>query len=141
MRACSFCVQTNTGQEPVPDETFEHLFYRCKVTSKLIRSFYEKYLPGWDFNDDTKVRKFIFMGQSHFSDSIDNFFISTVAITLNYFVWQCKLQKKIPVSENWYNELFYAVEIIRRISNNLRADMSLNLPLCRNWSEESSRRR
>jgi hypothetical protein len=81
------------------------------------------------------------MGQSHFSDSIDNFFISTVAITLNYFVWQCKLQKKIPVSENWYNELFYAVEIIRRISNNLRADMSLNLPLCRNWSEESSRRR
>jgi hypothetical protein len=141
MRACSFCVQTNTGQEPVPDESFEHLFYRCKFTSKLIQSFYEKYLPGWDYNDDIKVRKFIFMGQSHFSDSIDNFFISTVAITLNYFVWQCKLQKKIPVSENWYNELFYAVEIIRRISNNLRVDMSLNLPLCRNWSEESSRRR
>jgi hypothetical protein len=69
------------------------------------------------------------------------FFISTVATMLNFFIWQCKLQKKIPVIEKWYYELFYAVEIIRHISNNMRADMNLNLPMCRNWSEEASRRR
>jgi hypothetical protein len=74
LRACTFCTQGHTGREPVPDESFEHLFYRCKFTSKLVRNFYEKYLPGWDFNDDIKVRKFIFMGQSHFSENVDNFF-------------------------------------------------------------------
>jgi hypothetical protein len=48
--------------------------------------------------------------------------------------------KKIPLLENCLNDVFYSVEIIRRINNKLREDMFLNLPLCRNWSEEASRR-
>jgi hypothetical protein len=140
-RGCTFCNLTRAGADPVPDETFDHLFYSCRHTYNVIQAFYRKFLPNWLLNDDQKVKAFIFTGISHESDTFDNFFISTIALHFNFFIWQCKLQKKIPLPENWYNEMFYTVELIRRISTKLRSDMEINLLLCRSWPEEAGRRR
>jgi hypothetical protein len=98
-------------------------------------------LPNWQFNDEQKVKAFIFTGISHENEISDNFFISTIALHFNFFIWQCKLQKKLPLPENWYNDMFYTVELIRRISPKLRSDMEINLLLCRSWPEEAGRRR
>jgi hypothetical protein len=138
-RGCTFC-RIQNGNGPLPDETFLHLFYSCPHSKKLVNGFLGKYFTMIDLNDEQQVKTFTFLGEIN-PDYQNNFFISTVAIYLSFFIWQCKLQKKIPLMENCLNDIFYSVDIIRRISSKFREHMNLNLPLCRVWSEEASRRR
>jgi hypothetical protein len=143
-RGCTFCSKVNPYRRqipvPVPDETMEHLFHSCPYTKKVTKDFLRKYLPTFNTNDDQRLKMFIFTGAAPDISEDDNFFLRVISLHINYFIWQCKLQKQIPLLENCLNEVFYSVEIIRRINNKLREDMLLNLPLCRNWSEETSRR-
>jgi hypothetical protein len=73
--------------------------------------------------------------------STPNFFLLTVMTTVLFYVWQCKLQKKVPTLESLLNDLFFTAENILKASNIMVNDMNLNLPLCRNWEAEASRRR
>jgi hypothetical protein len=52
-----------------------------------------------------------------------------------------KITKKTPNLNSILNSLVYTVENIRQISNLMRQDMQLNLPLCRNWQDEAAQRR
>jgi hypothetical protein len=80
------------------------------------------------------------MGYDHITERFDNFFVNTISLVIMWSIWECKLQKKIPVSEKIANDVFFQVENIRRASSALRDSMMLNLQLCRNWSAEVSRR-
>jgi hypothetical protein len=135
-RGCYFCVNKNV--QPIPDETFLHLFLECDTSRLIIQQFYRKFLT-WDPLNNDDVKKFIFLGQMPNSE-VHNFFIETISISICFYLWQCKLQKILPSQEGLLNELFYSVENIRRISPVLRNDMNLKLPLCRFWSNEASQR-
>jgi hypothetical protein len=104
----------------------------------MYTNFFEKF-TGWDINDNILMKKFIFNGSMPENTTL-NFFVLTVSTHINFYIWQCKLQKKLPVQTALYNEIFYNIENIRVICPRLRDDMYLNLPLCRNWAAESSSR-
>jgi exonuclease III len=137
-RHCTFCTLKNPNANNLPDESFEHLFFSCPHTKKMYTNFFEKF-TGWDINDNILMKKFIFNGSMPENTTL-NFFVLTVSTHINFYIWQCKLQKKLPVQTALYNEIFYNIENIRVICPRLRDDMYLNLPLCRNWAAESSSR-
>jgi hypothetical protein len=129
----------NNVNNIMPDETFEHLFHSCPTVKPIIKSFFEKH-TGWDHTNLESTKNFIFTGRAP-NISETNLFISSVSIIFNFYIWQCKLQKKLPTPAALENELFYSLENILRTSNTIRNDMQLNLPLCRNWQDEAGRRR
>jgi hypothetical protein len=123
-----------------PDESFIHLFFECNSTKIALSNFYAKYLPEWsNFSNEAK-KKFLFMGVNPSTDKRDNFFISTLAIVILFYIWECKLQKKIPYMEAMANEVFYTLENIRRVSNKCQTDMLIDLAICRDWKAETVRR-
>jgi hypothetical protein len=124
---------------PVPDETFIHLFFDCPHTSKVMNNFIQTFLPDLNLHEAKKF--FFFMGLNTNTDKIDNVFISTLAVSIMFYIWECKLQKKLPTCEGLRNEIFYSVENIRRASATLRHHMSIDLHICRCWTAEASRRR
>jgi hypothetical protein len=136
-RGCTFCALSGTINPP--DESFEHLFYSCAHTKRIWDNFFNKYL-NCDPRDSDVVKKFLFTGMGpDFTEP--NFFLLTVMSIGLHFIWQCKLQKRLPVNEGLLNEIFFVAGNIIKVSNNMRNTMNLNLPLCRNWAAESSRRR
>jgi hypothetical protein len=86
-------------------------------------------------------KKFIFLGVNPLTGIIDNPFINALSVQINFFIWECKLQKKIPVAESLFNDMFYSIENMRKANNIINTGMNLNLHLCRVWPAESSRRR
>jgi hypothetical protein len=136
-RSCTFCVLSGTVN--APDESFIHLFYSCAHTKRIWDNFFNRYL-NCDPRDSDVVKKFLFTGMGpDFTEP--NFFLLTVMSIGLHFIWQCKLQKRLPVTEGLLNEIFFVAGNIIKLSNNMRNTMNLNLPLCRNWAAESSRRR
>jgi hypothetical protein len=127
----------------VPDETFEHLFFNCVHTRNALDGFFPRYFDAEDFPSEASKKKFLFTGTNCDTDKIDNFFLSTVAISLMFYIWECKLQKRLPTTESMANDIFYNIENIRRASSTLKAHMAKknNLLLCRSWTAEVSRRR
>jgi hypothetical protein len=94
-RHCTFCAVTRPNQQNLPDETFEHMFFSCPHTMKLYENFFVKY-TGWDFNNQLALKNFIFNGTMP-ENNAANFFILTLSVHINFFIWQCKLHKKLPV--------------------------------------------
>jgi hypothetical protein len=136
-RACTFC---KDGPGANPDETFEHLFFSCTHTGTCINTFLQKCAPDLAFGDLVDKKKKNFMGLNPETGKHDNFFISTLAINIMRYIWECKLQKNRPMAESLANDIFFNIEGIRRASSTLRMSMNLNLSLCRNWTAEVARR-
>jgi hypothetical protein len=136
-RACAFCTKNNIINPP--DETFSHLFFYCPSTNLVLNQFYISYIDGGPNPEEIKIKKLFFFGINPLTNKIDNFFISTVAITAMHFIWECKLQKKIPVIGNMLNDIYFNFGNISSYSSRIRDDMNLNLALCRNWNEEVRR--
>jgi hypothetical protein len=90
---------------------------------------------------DPQLKKFIFTGTNVITDKIDNTFISAISITICYYLWECKLHKKLPVPAGLANELFYSIENMRKASSQIKRDMDLRLHICRSWKEQVSCRR
>jgi hypothetical protein len=80
------------------------------------------------------------MGVNPLTDKRDNFFVSTLAIVILFYIWECKLQKKIPYMDGMANKIFYTLENIRRVSNKCQNDMLIDLAICRDWKAETVRR-
>jgi hypothetical protein len=138
-RACTFCRITERNNVQLPDESFIHIFFECKSTKRVLDIFFTQYLD-WDILDRNGMKRLLFTGMDP-EMSTPNFFLLTVMTTVLFYVWQCKLQKKVPTLESLLNDLFFTAENILKASNIMVNDMNLNLPLCRNWEAEASRRR
>jgi hypothetical protein len=139
-RGCTFCSISNGGVN-TPDETFLHLFFVCPHVKKVLGDFMTNYMFDYGPLTDTQLKKFIFTGTNVITDKIDNAFISAISITICFYLWECKLQKKLPVLAGLTNELFYSLENMRKASSQIKRDMDLRLHICRSWEEQVSRRR
>jgi hypothetical protein len=138
-RACTFCSKTNARN--AVDETFCHLFYECPIVNKVLKEFMQRFLFDYGPLTDQDLKKFVFIGTNAVSNKIDNSFISALSVSACFYIWECKLQKKLPVCESLANEILYNIENMRKASNQIRRDMDLRLHICRNWSEQTGRRR
>jgi hypothetical protein len=124
----------------IPDETFLHLFFDCHVVKNVLANFFQKYLPEWSGHDDLMKKKFLFTGINLYTEKRDNFFATSLAIIMLFYIWECKLQKKIPTLDGMTNEVFYTLENIRRASTTCQLAMIINLAICRDWKAETDRR-
>jgi hypothetical protein len=126
---------------PVPDESFLHLFFECKKTNEVLAKFLNKFL--FDFNCDNDVNKklFIYTGTNCLTGNIDNRFIRALSVHFCFYIWECKLQKKLPTAESLYNDLFYSIKNMRKASSIMQQAYNLNLHICRSWAIEASSRR
>jgi hypothetical protein len=138
-RACTFC-KLNNVPVPVPDESFRHLFFDCEQTRISLVRFFNKYMPDFIFHDDTFLLRYLFCGVNVITEKRDNFFLSTVAISAMFYIWECKLRKIKPSAEELANDIFYGIESISRASSTMILAMNLDLHICRNWKAECSRR-
>jgi hypothetical protein len=139
-RGCTFCAARR--KVPVPDESFIHLFFDCPETRNTIEMFVRNMLPELNMtNDNDKLKKFFFTGINPISGLHDNFFLQAIAILAMFYIWECKLQKRLPTYMGLLNEMFWTGELIRRNSSLFRESMIINLYICRSWQEEAGRRR
>jgi hypothetical protein len=136
-RGCTFC--SISGNAAPPDEDFLHLFFACRHTNNLLCNFVNRFLDNrWDTPDRKKLLVFTGMGPDLANI---NLFLLTVMTVFLHYIWQCKLRKNLPSFEGLLNEIFYSVDNIVKCSSIIRNDMNFNLPLCRDWTAETSRRR
>jgi hypothetical protein len=103
-RTCTFCVIANARN--AVDETFSHLFYDCPITNKAIKSFFQKFMFDYGPLMEQDLKKFIFTGTNAVSNKIDNVFISALSVSICFYVWECKLQKKLAEVESLANDIF-----------------------------------
>jgi hypothetical protein len=134
-RGCKFCVLNRLPV--IPDEDFLHLFFLCPSVKGIITRFFNSLLL-LDNEDD--IRKTLFTGLLP-ENTTQNSFLLLVVTTILNFVWQCKLQKKLPTLENLLNDLYFSADAVIKCSLVIRDAMNLNLPLCRSWRAEADRRR
>jgi hypothetical protein len=88
-RGCTFCAINR--MDPVPDEDFMHLFYRCPTTSIIHNWFNNRYkfLPEAE-NDDIRRRLF-FLG----STEVWNEASTLITVVIQFLIWEMKTNKKI----------------------------------------------
>jgi hypothetical protein len=138
-RGCTFC--TLGGVNPAPDEGFLHLFFDCPATSNILERFINTFLPELTIDSVSKKKKFIFLGTNPVTDIIDNFFLELLSIILTWYIWECKLQKKLPSYSGLLNEVFFTMDKMVKFSSKLRDAMTINLTLFRVWNAEIGFRR
>jgi hypothetical protein len=138
-RGCTFCSAKNIV--PVPDESFYHLFFDCESVSVVFNSFFQQYMYDCNLLTHESKKKFLFLGYNPRTEKLDNVFLTVLAIMMTYFVWECKLQKKVPTFMNLCNSIFYKLENTRRASSSVRESMNNDLHICRIWTAEASARR
>jgi hypothetical protein len=141
-RSCTFCkLAQNQFAGPILEETFEHLFYSCPHTYAVISKFFNKFLTDFDSDTDLEKKYFIFTGRNNLDFSYKNAFLRTLSIVISYYIWECKLKKRIPMAESLYNDIFYTIDNMRKANRALSHDMQLNLHICRVWTAEANYRR
>jgi hypothetical protein len=106
-RSCTFCLVNPNNQQPIPDETFLHLFFDCKFTQIVRRQFINQFLFDLNLNDVTAEKNFFFLSINPSSGKNDNLFISLISRLFMFFIWQCKLNKKLPTISNLLNDIFF----------------------------------
>jgi hypothetical protein len=89
-RNCAFCTGT---PDPVPDETFLHLFFYCPATRQWHDSFLSKYviLPA-DINRVQRLQLIFFCILPN--TTRDNLFLAFSIILFQFCIWEEKLRKK-----------------------------------------------
>jgi hypothetical protein len=141
-RACTFCkIAQKNLIGPIMEETFEHLFFSCPHTNKVLNTFFAEFLHDLNLNLDTEKKSFLFTGINPITNSNENCFLSSIAKLICYYIWDCKLKKTVPSVQSLTNDVFYNLENMRKANSAISNAMTLNLLLCRNWAEATSHRR
>jgi hypothetical protein len=61
-------------------------------------------------------------------------------IIVQFYVWECKLQKRLQSLSSYLDFNFFHMEIIRKTNKKVSKTMSrTNLDLCRYWQTERGR--
>jgi hypothetical protein len=89
-RGCTFC---NGTMNPVPDETFLHLFFDCPTTTSWHDKFLEKFitLPA-NLTREQRLQLFFFCSLPN--GTRDNLFLAFTVILFQFCIWEEKLRKK-----------------------------------------------
>jgi hypothetical protein len=85
------------------DENFKHLFSACSVLERIHRWFINKYYGIANLNNE-ELNSYIFTGtlQSTYNECFH-----VTAMTVNYLIWELKLQKRALVPLTLDNEFRY----------------------------------
>jgi hypothetical protein len=143
-RGCTFCELNNPGAMvrdpdpapvpllvPVPDKSFEHLFYGCLTTREWHSKILECHFPP-NFIGSEEVRKRYLMMGFH-KDHKKNILLILAPLLMQYCIWEARLKKKIP---SFYSLNQDFIEICKKFiwSNNVAHNCCtfLNFPLHRN---------
>ena len=95
--SCTFC--TANKLFPTEKESFSHLFYYCPTTNKLLSIFLARYFT---INSLTATEFFA----SKINDKEDDNNALQLALDIfGYYIWNCKLEKKIPTVGNKFMKL------------------------------------
>jgi hypothetical protein len=136
--ACTFC--TARGIFPAPRETFLHLFFNCQESYATLSGFEQKYLNELRLDSENKKKNFWFFGSCNSKLKDKKAFFHLTAGTILYYIWDCKLRKSKQSLSSCLNFYFYHMEIVRKVSSALRAEMNeIDLDLCRFWNGERPR--
>jgi hypothetical protein len=137
VRGCTFC--SINGTDPIPDETFLHVFMDCSTVRSWHNRFIEDYLPAGYLRDEQERKNFFFLGKVHEPDN-DSYFIIMTVLILQFVVWEQKLRKKIP---NYHAIKTDFLEHMRRLligSSRARKEVvKSNFILCRKFGNGAVR--
>ncbi len=101
-RGCTFCQLSAVN--PVPDETFSHLFLDCNTVRKWHDGFLADYFPNGYVRDELDRKTIFFLGRVHEPDN-DNFFIGFTILLFQYHIWELRLKKRAPSYHSIKQEL------------------------------------
>jgi hypothetical protein len=134
---CTFC--TIRSVLPVHRETFKHLFFDCPETDKTLKGFEDKYFNFINTSDERLT--FWFLGSIKTNPKFENnLFLRMTMIVIQFFIWECKLNKRVQSLSSCLNFYFYHMEILRKVNKKLQYNMGkTDLDLCRYWNSERGR--
>jgi exonuclease III len=136
---CTFC--TLRSMIPTPRETFFHLFFECPETDRTLKGFEDRYLSSLNLDNVSARTLFWFFGTIPDNlESRDSIFFRLTMIIVQYYVWDCKLQKRNQSLSSCLDFYFFHMEIVRKVNKKVSKTMSkVNLDLCRYWQTERGR--
>ena len=103
---CTFCLLSNKP-DPVP-ESFEHIFYSCPSTQNILKKFFEKFLTP------ILSAETYFTGSGIDGNEKENVPYSLTLDILRYYIWQCKLNKKLPIFSCIIEDVSYTINVTRK---------------------------
>jgi hypothetical protein len=103
---CTFCLLSNRA-DPVP-ESFEHIFYSCPSTQAILKKFFESFLTP------RLTAENYFTGSGTVGNEKENVPFSLTLDILRYFIWQCKLNKRLPTYSCIIDDVSYTINVIRK---------------------------
>jgi hypothetical protein len=128
-RGCTFCQLA--GVNPVPDETFIHLFLECSTVRNWHNGFLADFFPIGYLRDELDRKTIFFLGRVHEPDS-DNYFINFCILLFQYLIWEQKLKKRRP---SYHSIKLDFEETVRRLlrgnSQARKESLKTNFILCR----------
>jgi hypothetical protein len=94
---------------PAEKESFEHFFWYCPTTSRIISRFFQEYI-------NVPIDKTLFFTGAMYTDTnqLINFQkpVLIVFSLLRYCLWNFKLRKKLPTWHGITSEFFYHMHIM-----------------------------
>jgi hypothetical protein len=128
-RGCTFCVLSAVN--PVPDETFSHLFLDCSTVRKWHDDFLADYFPNGYVRDELDRKTIFFLGRVHEPDN-DNLFICFTILLFQYLIWELRLKKRVPSYHSIKQDLLVTVKNLLRGNSLARKEiLKTNFILCR----------
>ncbi len=103
---CTFCLIANRP-DPVP-ESFEHIFFSCPTTQNILKKFFEKFLIP------ILSAETYFTGSGVDGNEKENVPFSLTLDILRYYIWQCKLNKKLPIFSCITEDVSYTINMTRK---------------------------
>jgi hypothetical protein len=103
---CTFCLLSNR-LDPVA-ESFEHIFYSCPSTQIILKKFFKKFLTPILSAEN------YFTGSGTVGNEKENVPFSLTLDILRYFIWQCKLNKRLPIYSCIIDDVSYTINVIRK---------------------------
>jgi phage-related protein len=109
---CTFCNKCKNF--PAERETFQHFFWDCPTTSKIITVFFQRYLTiNVDNARDTYFTGIVFTASKN-EFSLPVFVICCL---MKYIFWCFKLKNKLPTWHSFNSEFFYVFNVMLNSSN------------------------
>jgi hypothetical protein len=117
-RNCTFCDLMLVPEEE--DETVLHLFYACICSERIRNTFFY-----WLTNDEniTISRQGFFGKFAGINEDDDHFVFWTIQL-FQYYLWQCKLKKTLPVLESLKKFFWVEIKTMKECSNDFKAKLN-----------------
>jgi hypothetical protein len=117
--ACTFCSLKKVN--PVPRETFDHIFFHCNFTEFSTSKLFERLLEN-KFLDESEKKFFALLGVYKFEGNYTwNIFSGMCSTILMYLIWECKLAKNCGSYIVLENNFISIIKTALKMSGEMRS--------------------